>query len=78
LTLELHINSTSGVQRAHGQLSDYAGVLFYRALGTGLPAAIEASILSGVAGSWSINGRRVTLQRISVGIARYELLLGIE
>jgi hypothetical protein len=78
LTLELQINSNSGVQRAHGQLSDYAAVLFDEALGKDLPPEIEAAVLSGVAGAWSINGSRVTLQRITVGTPRYELLLSIE
>jgi hypothetical protein len=78
LTLELQINSNSGVQRAHRQLSDYAGVLFDVALCKDLPPEIEAAILSGVAGKWSVNGSRVTLQRITVGTPRYELLLSIE
>lgn len=78
LRLELQINSTSGVQRAHRQLADRAQVLFERALDRDLPEAIEAAILGAVQGAWPINGHLVTLERITAGTPHHELRLTIE
>jgi len=78
LVLELQINSNNAVQRAHGQFVDRARVVFRRALDKALPAEVEAAILGAVAGSWPVNGNRVTLERITAGSPHYALRLSIE
>jgi hypothetical protein len=78
LSLELQINSTSAMQRAHRQLVDRVRLLFDRALGQALPTEIETAILGAISGSWQVNAQRVTLERITAGTPHYELRLSIE
>ena len=78
LLLELQINSSRGLQRAHRQLADHAQLLFERVLNQDLPGDIEAAILSAVQGTWAIDGRSVRLDRITAGTPHYTLRLSIE
>lgn len=78
LLLELQINSSSGLQRAHRRLAKHAQLLFERVLGKALPQEIEAAILGAVPGAWTINGTVTTLERITAGTPRYTLRLSIE
>ena len=77
LRLELRVNSRSGIQRALARLADDAESLARRSLGEPLPSAVREAILGPVAGQWVVNGRTVTLRRITAGRGLFELRLSI-
>jgi hypothetical protein len=78
LLLELQINSSTALQRAHRQLADHARVLFERVFDKDLPQEIEAAILAAVPGEWRVDRNRVRLDRITAGTPHYTLRLSIE
>ena len=78
LTLELQVNSRTGIQRAHRHLVDYARVLMMNALGIEMSEEIEAAILSAIKGSWEVGDSLVTLERIVLNAPAYELRLRIQ
>jgi hypothetical protein len=72
LTLELQVNSRTGMQRAHRHLVEGARALMANALNAPMPEDIKAAILGATKGSWSVAGSTVTLDRIALGGPGYE------
>lgn len=77
LRLELTVKSRGDTQRSHRKLAEYADSLTQNTLGSPLPEAVEAAILSGVSGQWTLDGRNVQLRRDTVADGLYALRLSI-
>ena len=78
LTLELRVNSRTGIQLTHRHLVDYARSLMMNALGVEMSEEIEAAILGAITGSWEAGDGLVTLERIVLNAPTYELRFRIQ
>jgi hypothetical protein len=78
LGLELHVFSTSEVQRAHKLFLGYVEALVRRALGEDPPPDLAPAVMAARPGRWPLGGAELVLEKRQVRASSYELVFRIE